>query len=526
MQKTFCTLFLTLLLTCAFTQSTLKLWYKKPAAVWAEALPLGNGHLGAMIFGKADEEFIQLNESTLWSGGPVKTNVNPAAPKYLPQIREALLKEEDYDKANALTKKMQGLYSESFLSMGDIIIRQDFNGTAPASHYRDLNIQDAIATTRFTVDGTEYKREVFISAPDNVMVVRITSNKTGQLNFDVAAKSQLRYQFAVISNNELILKGKAPAHVDPSYYNPEGKEHIVYSDTTGCYGMRFQFNVKVVNKDGKVHADTSGIHVQSASEVLLFVTAATSFNGFDKCPDKDGKDESKLATGFMNNAIKKSYQALLNSHLKDFHSYFNRVSLTLKDTAGNNRNASLPSDERLLSYSKGAYDPGVESIYFNYGRYLLISSSRPDGPPPNLQGIWNKELRAPWSSNYTTNINAEMNYWPAEVTNLTEMHLPLLNFIKNASVTGKVIAKEFYNLKGWVLHHNSDIWGLSNPVGDVGQGDPKWANWYMGGNWLCQHLYEHYRFTQDKKFLKETAYPIMKEAAEFTTVIFIIKYFN
>jgi len=509
-------IFFCLAIGFASGQSNTRLWYDKPAAVWTEALPLGNGHLGAMVFGKVNDELIQLNESTLWSGGPVKTNVNSDAPKYLSAVRSALFEEKDYEKARTLTQKMQGLYSESFLPMGDIMIRHDFGAAAATAYNRDLNIADAITTTTFSVNNTAFKREAFISASDNVMVIRMSADKKGQLNFDVNATSPLHSRVTEKNTNEIILEGKAPAHVDPSYYNKKNKEPIIYEDTSGCNGMRFQFRIKAVSADGAVSVDNSGIHVKNASEVLLLVTSATSFNGYDKCPDKEGKDENKIAQDYMKKAVSKSYEQLLNDHLKDFHQYFNRVALNIKDTSGNNSTTLLPSDQRLKAYSDGAYDPGIEMLYFNYGRYLLISSSRPGGPPANLQGIWNKELRAPWSSNYTININTEMNYWPAESTNLSEMHQPLLSFIKNLSVAGKVTAKEFYNLNGWVANHNSDIWCLSNPVGDVGQGDPVWANWPMGGNWLSRHLWEHYRFTKDKKFLRDTAYPIMKQAAIFT----------
>jgi alpha-L-fucosidase 2 len=509
-------IFSCLAISSAFGQSNTRLWYDKPAAVWTEALPLGNGQLGAMVFGKVGYELIQLNESTLWSGGPVKTNVNPGASKYLSEVREALFKEKDYEKARMLAKKMQGLFSESFLPMGDITIRQDFGSAQPSAYNRDLNIGDATSTTSFTINKITYKREAFISAPDNVMVVRMSTDKKGQLNFDLNATSPLHSKLTEKNGNEIILQGKAPAHVDPSYHNRKDQEPIIYADTSGCNGMRFQFRVKAISSDGNVTTDSSGIHVKNASEVLLLVTSATSFNGYDKCPDKDGKDENKIAQDFMTKASTKSFGQLLKNHLADFHQYFDRVALNIKDTSGNNPGAHLPSDQRLKAYSDGAYDPGVEMLYFNYGRYLLISSSRPGGPPANLQGIWNKELRAPWSSNYTININTEMNYWPAESTNLSEMHQPLLNFIKNLSVAGKVTAKQFYNLNGWVANHNSDIWCLSNPVGDVGQGDPVWANWPMGGNWLSRHLWEHYRFTKDKQFLRDTAYPIMKQAAIFT----------
>ena len=476
---------------------------------------MGNGHIGAMVFGGVDEELIQLNESTLYSGGPVKKNINPQAHTYLPEIRKALLKEQDYTRANQLAKKMQGLYTESYLPLGDIVIKQNFQGAVPSAYYRDLDLQNAIATTRFTVDGVTYKRELFTSAPANVFVMRITSTRKAALNFDITTTSQLRYRLSAKSNNEIVVNGKAPAHVDPSYYNPKDREHVVYEDTSGCNGMRFQYNIKALPKDGEEITDTSGIHVKNASEVVIFIAAATSFNGFDKCPDKDGKDEKAIATSIIDKAVKQTYTGLKAAHIKDYQKYFNRVLFTVRDTTGVNKNSILPTDERLEAYSNGAYDPFIETLYFHYGRYLLISSSRPGGTPANLQGIWNKELRAPWSSNYTININTQMNYWPAEITNLSEMHLPLLNWIKSLSVTGANTAKEFYRANGWVAHHNSEIWCTSNPVGDVGAGDPVWANWYMGGNWLCQHLWEHYAFTRDKKFLAEV-YPVMKQAALFS----------
>lgn len=504
-------------ITCYVTaQPGLKLWYKQPAIHWVEALPVGNGHIGGMIFGGVEEELIQLNESTLYSGGPVKRNINQSASAFLPQIREALLKNEDYSKADTLAKKMQGLYTESYMPLGDLVIKQNFKGVAPSAYSRSLDISQAISTTMFTVNGVRYVREIFTSFPGNIMIIRLTSSVKGALTFDVSAKSQLHYTLSINNNKELVVSGKAPAHVDPSYYNLEGREPIIYEDTSGCNGMRYEFRAKATAKDGKITTDTSGIHVHKASEVILYVSAATSFNGFDKCPFSEGKDEKLINSTTIANALKKSYSTLRAEHLKDYKKYFNRVSFALRDTLPNNPNKFLPSDERLKAYSKNAYDPALETLYFQFGRYLLISSSRPGGPPANLQGLWNKELRAPWSSNYTININTQMNYWPAEVTNLSEMHLPLLSWIKDLSITGANTAKEFYKAKGWVAHHNSEIWGTSNPVGDKGSGDPVWANWYMGGNWLCRHLWEHYAYTGDKKFLAEKAYPIMKEATLFT----------
>jgi alpha-L-fucosidase 2 len=495
-------------------QSNLKIWYQQPAVAWTEALPVGNGRIGGMIFGRVEEELIQLNESTLWSGGPVSSNVNPESPTYLPKIRQALA-QDDYKQAVALAKRMQGLYTQSYLPLGDLVLKQNGVGATPTAYYRDLDIQKAIATTRFTVNGTEFKREIFTSAPDQVMVIRLTASKPGQLNIDAGTRSQLRFQNSGNGSSEWIMKGKAPTQVEPNYYNPKDRQPVVYDDATGCKGMRFQLRIKAINKGGTLQTDTAGIHVRNASEIVLLVAAATSFNGYDKCPDKDGKDENKLAETIINQASKSTYQTLLARHLTDYQSYFTRFSVQITDTTATNANATLPSDKRLKGYSNGTYDPGLETLYCQYGRYLLISSSRVPDVPANLQGIWNKELRAPWSSNYTININTQMNYWPVEVTNLSEMHQPLLTFLGPLAKNGAAVAKEFYNMHGWVAHHNTDIWAIANPVGDKGQGDPKWANWNQGAGWLCQHLWEHYRFTGDRTFLRESAYPLMKGAAQF-----------
>jgi len=489
-----------------------KLWYQQPAHKWTEALPIGNGRLGAMVFGGVTDELIQLNESTLWTGGPVRTNVNPKAYDNLLLAREALFKEEDYGKAYASAKNMQGYYSGSYLPLGDINIRYQLKDTVFSNYYRDLNIDDAIATTRFTIAGVTYARQVISSAADQVIVIRLTASKTGQLNFKIVSSSQLKHRALVISNSEIAVKGKAPAHIE--HKNAGSSNPVKETDTAGCRGMRFEWRMKAIGQEGIINTDTSGITVKNGTDVLIYFSAATSFNGFDKCPDSEGKDESALATKYLNAAIKKNWNLLLSNHLKDYHHYFNRVSFKLSPPA-DNKNAALPTDERLLGYTEGARDPALETMYFQFGRYLLISSSRTKEVPANLQGIWNKELRPPWSSNYTTNINVQMNYWPAESANLSEMHLPLMGFIKNVAATGAVTSKEFYHTGGWALHHNSDIWALTNPVGDVGKGDPMWANWTMGSPWLSQHLWTHYSFTKNKKFLRETAYPLMKGAAEF-----------
>src|SRR5436853_2475764 len=277
-------LFLLFANTFLFAQQNMQLWYKEPAAVWTEALPVGNGRLGAMVFGRVDSELLQLNEATLWTGGPVGHNVNPEAKNYLPQVRAALLNNE-YDKAEQLAKKMQGLYSESYLPMADLSINEDFGGKQPTEYKRQLNISDAISITTFKIDGMQYKREVFASAPAQVIVIKISADVAKKITATISASSQVHFKNEVLSNDLLALKGKAPAHADPSYFN-DNKEPIIYEDSNNCRGMRFEMLVKALHKDGTVTTDTSGIHVKNATEVVLIVSAATSFNGFDKCPDK------------------------------------------------------------------------------------------------------------------------------------------------------------------------------------------------------------------------------------------------
>ncbi|WP_298732494.1 glycoside hydrolase family 95 protein [uncultured Chitinophaga sp.] len=491
-------------------EPVLKLSYKQPAREWTAALPVGNGRLGAMVFGGVEEELIQLNEATLWSGGPVNNQVNPNAASHLPAVRAAL-RMEDYEGAAKEVQQMQGVYSQSYLPLGDLKITQLLpEGAKPEDYRRELDIRGAVTTTSFTINQNKYTREIFASAPDEVIVIKLSAGNR-LLNCRISASSPLRYHPEVSSKQELSLKGKAPAQVDPSYVNSANP--IIYEDVNGCKGMRFEWKIRVGSTDGTVSTDTSGITIKNASEAVLLVSAATSFNGFDKCPDSEGKDEHQLVTGYIANASHYNYQQLRARHQEDFSRYFNRLSLYLDGRPS----AKTPyTDERLRQYAKGAQDPELEMTYFQFSRYLLISSSRLKGVPANLQGIWNKELRAPWSSNYTININTQMNYWAAEAVNLPEMHQSLLTLIPEVATTGRYTAQHFYGTRGWAANHNTDIWALSNPVGDLGKGDPQWANWPMGGNWLCQHLWEHYRFSGNKAFLRDTAYPVMKAAAQFT----------
>lgn len=482
----------------------LKLWYQKPANAFEEALPLGNGRVGAMVYGGISTEHYLLNEATLWAGGPVNVNMNPEAYKHLPEVREALFN-EDYKLADKLVKQLQGKFSESYAPLGDLYIEFQHQGE-PTAYRRELDIRNATSTVEYSLGNTIFRRESFISYPDQVMVVRLSAKGKLPLAFTCKMTSQLRYS-QQLQNHRLIMSGHAPVHAEPNYRG-DIPNAIVYDEKNG---MRFQALLQIVKTDGDVSEKEGCLNVTNASEAVLIVSLATSFNGIDKNPGTEGKDEAKLAAQFLDQMKDKNYQELKKRHISDFQMLFNRVNLNLGET----QKSSQPTDERLQKYTNGEPDNGLVSLYFQYGRYLLISSSREGGQAANLQGIWNHEMRPPWSSNYTTNINAEMNYWPVEVCNLSELHQPLLNFIGNLEKSGKVTAKTFYNSEGWCCHHNTDVWAMTNPVGDFGGGDPCWANWPMGGVWLSTHLWEHYAFTQNKEFLKNQAYSLMKGAVQF-----------
>jgi alpha-L-fucosidase 2 len=501
--------------TLGVGQPALTLHYHKPASEWIEALPIGNGRLGAMIFGGVNEDLIQLNEASLWSGGPVDDNVNPKAYEFLAPARAALRRGE-YGRAADLVKRMEGPYTQSYLPLGDLVIQQDtgrgnVKSDRTTNYSRDLDIRSGLASTTFSIDGVRYRREVFASAPADVIVMRLFADAPRKISLTVAVRSQLRAHTAATSGM-LSLQGRAPTQVDPDYFNANN-EPVVYDSDDTCKGMRFELSVKPLVKGGTVRITDTQIAINNATEVVLLLSATTSFNGFDRCPYSEGKDQHQANLEHLAKASRQTYAQLLEAHLADFHRYFDRVSLSLNPAEQDK--SRLATDERLDAYGHGAADSSLEALYFQYGRYLLISSSRTPGAPPNLQGIWSKDLRAPWSSNYTTNINVEMNYWPVETANLSELFSPLNDLIHNVAVTGATTAAGFYHARGWVLHHNSDIWAQSTPVGDFGKGDPKWANWYMGGDWLCHNLWEHYLFTGDRRFL-EDAYPLMKGAAQFT----------
>jgi len=466
----------------AKAQSRNMLWYDKPAANWNEALPIGNGYIAAMVFGTTQLERLQLNESTIWGGGPNNT-VDSAAKPYINQVR-ALLAQKKYVEAQLLANKsvnQKGNGGMPYQLAGNLYI--NFPGHKDVSDYkRDLNIGDATASVSYVYNGVRYKREYFTSFTDNVLMVRLTADKPRMITCSIKLQSPLM-RSKEVANRDLILAGLSSDHE-----NQKGK-------------VKFDVIARVKNFGGSVSADTSGIKVNNADTAVIYLSMATNFVDYH---DISANPLSR-ALGFLNKAYKKDFTTLLHAHSAFYQRYYSRVKLDLGYTDA----AKATTDARVEHFADGK-DPQLAELYFQFGRYLLISSSQPGSPEPaNLQGIWNGELKGPWDSKFTININTEMNYWPSEVTQLPELSTPLFNMINDLSFTGKETARVMYGARGWSLHHNTDIWRITGIVDG-----PFWGLWPTSNAWLCQHLWEHYLFSGDKNFLKKY-YPIMKGAAEY-----------
>lgn len=487
--------------------SPLSLWYRTPAAEWTDALPLGNGHLGAMVFGGVTDERLQLNHDTLWSGHPRDWD-NPKCLENLPEMRK-LVFDGKYAEANEFAKKMMGPYTQSYQPMADLGLTFDHAGEI-SDYRRDLDLSSATHTTRYSAGGITYTREAFISHPDQVLVLRLTADKPGAISFTATLSTLHEGSQLETGNREpgtLILKGKAPTQVDPKGH--ETAHPIVY-DPAGD-STRFECHLRAIPEGGTVSLSDDAITVKGATAVTLILSAATSYNGPGKSPSKEGRDPAALATNHLQQATGKSYTDLRARHLADYQPLFNRCSLTLGPSPDGA--ADLQTDDRVNKFS--ADDPANVVLHFQYGRYLLISSAR-GTLPPNLQGIWNDLITPPWSSNYTTNINTEMNHWPAEPTGLPECHEPLFSFIESLAKHGARTAQVMYGCRGWCCHHNADAWAQTGMPGGYGDGGrARSALWPMAAPWLCTHLYDHYRFSLDRDFLASRAYPIMKGACEF-----------
>ena len=411
------------------TPDPLQLWYPAPAAAWVEALPVGNGRLGAMVFGGMAIERLALNDDTLWSGGPRDWD-NPRAREVLPEVRR-LLAAGDYIAATDLCREMQGPFNQSYQPLGDLTLRFD-HAAPPADYRRELDLHTAIASVRYRCDGVAFRREIFASAPDNVLVVRLTVDRPGALDFTAALATPHPHAVAPLGADGLALAGRAPAHVAPSYYDVP--DPVIY-DADG-EGMAFNCRIAVVAEGGQVTVVGEEVRVVGADAATILLAAATGFNGPFRSPGLDGRDPAALASATLSAASTRSYAALRQAHSADHAALFDRVTLDLGRTAA----ADLPTDERIRRW-QSSDDPQLVALLFQYGRYLLIASSRPGAQPANLQGIWNPHIRPPWSANWTLNINAEMNYWPAEVADLAECHRPLFDLIAELAVTGRATAE-------------------------------------------------------------------------------------
>lgn len=460
----------------------LKLWYQQPAKTWVEALSVGNSSMGAMVYGGTSREELQLNEETLWGGGPYR-NDNPKALESLAEVRNLIFSGKTMDAQNLIDQTFYtGRNGMPYQTIGSLIIEAPGHEKAK-NYYRDLDLERAVATTRYQVDGVNFQREVFASFPDRVIIVRFTADKPGELNFKVSYDSPLQSTVKK-QGKKLVLRGKGGDH--------EGVKGVIEVETQS----------QVIAEGGKVSLTDKYISVEHATAATLYIAAATNFVNYYNVKGNESKKASALLAG----AMKKEYSEALKAHTDYYQSQFNRVSLSLGGE--NTKTARQETVKRIAGFSQGN-DPALAALMFQYGRYLLISSSQPGGQPANLQGIWNHQLNAPWDGKYTININTEMNYWPAEVTNLSETHEPLFDLVQDLSVTGRETARTMYGCNGWVAHHNTDIWRVAGPVDKAFYG-----TWPVGGAWLITHLWQHYLYTGDKDFLRKS-YPAMKGAADF-----------
>ena len=474
----------------AHSNSFLKLWYNHPARQWIEALPIGNGRLGAMVYGDPYRESIQLNESTVWGGQPNR-NDNPDAREALPEVRKLVF--------DGKYKEAQDLVNQKFISkisngmpyqtIGDLHLL--FPGHENYSdYYREVDIEKAVETTRYKVDGVHYESTVFASFPDQVIILRITADKSGSISFSATMDRPAPVSISTRGNDELIMSG-------------------VTGDCDSVRGkVRFRAHVKILTEGGSVSAADTALSVTNADVATLYISVASSFTNYaDISADADA-----IAEQYLQNALKRKYEQALHDNIVAYQKYFNRVTINL----GVTDSAKNPTDVRIARFAE-RNDPQLVALYFQFGRYLLISCSQPGGEPATLQGLWNNQLYPPWDSKYTVNINTEMNYWPSEVTNLTEMNEPLIQMIRELAVTGRETARIMYGADGWVLHHNTDIWRINGPVDGS-----YWGMWPMGGAWLSQHLWEKYEYNGDEKYLA-SVYPILKGATEFF-LSFLVKY--
>jgi alpha-L-fucosidase 2 len=476
------------------------LWYRQPASAWLQAMPLGNGMIGAMVFGGVQQERIALNESTFWSGRPHDYN-DPDAHKYFSQIRDLVFAGKFQDAEKLTNDHFWGLpkAQEAYQPLGDLLLF--FDAADVTDYRRELDMETGVAKVSYRQGEAQMTRETFVSWPDKVLVMRIGSDKPGKVNVEVRFKGPY-LESSVARTNCLVMDGtwKGP------FPGPRTGMNGLIAHTEG-EGLRYEASL-IARLDGG-HSDASGetLKIQDANAVTLVMSIATSFVNYN---DITGDPVAKCKK-IIDDAADKDYATLYRRHVDDFKGLMGRVHLALGDAA----HVEKPTDQRLQAVRNGAVDLNLESLCFQFGRYILVSSSRKGGQAANLQGIWDENVMPPWGAKYTTNINVEMNYWPAEVCNLTECHQPLFDLIKDLSETGAKTAKTYYNCDGWVVHHNTDLWRGTAPVDAA-----KYGMWPVGGAWLCQHIWEHYAFTGDQKFLR-AYYPVLRGAAQFLVELLV-----
>ena len=470
--------------------TSMKLWYRQPAEKWTEALPIGNGRLGAMVFGGPSQDRIQFNEDTLWTGQP-RDHQNREALEHLPIVRRLLFEGKQRQAEAIAMKHMMSvpLRLEHYQPFGDLYLH--FPGHNEGTNYRrELDIDTAIAKVHYRIGEATFTREVFSSFPDQVIVVRLTCDKPGRLTFTATMDSpHPGTGTSLVDKNVLALRGQLR-----EYTSSRLKRQMPSV-------LKFEAHLRATAQGGKLTIDSKKVSVTGADAATLVLAAATSYKNYK---DISGKPEA-ITKKYIADAAFKPYEQLRKDHIADYQRLFRRVKLDLGETLAMSR----PTDERIKTFGE-SNDPQLSALYFQFGRYLLIASSRPGCQPANLQGIWNDNLTPPWGSKWTTNINVEMNYWPAEVTNLSECHEPLFDMLDDLVISGRRTAKIHYGCRGWVLHHNTDLWRATTPVNHANHGI-----WVTGGAWLCRHLWEHYQFTSDRRFLADRAYPVMKDAALF-----------
>jgi alpha-L-fucosidase 2 len=499
MKTTICLFLILTAMSCSPDRQSVKevsAFWNQPAASWSEAIPIGNGPLGGMVYGRLDSDTIKLNESTLWSGEPADKQ-NYTAIQYLPAIRKLLMEDKTAEAQKLIDSTMLGPYNECYLPMGDLVMNWKTSGGI-TGYKRELNLNDGLVSIDYRMDDVKIRREVFASGPDQIIGIRISGEKKGKISFTATLTSLLKNSVS-ISGNEIILNGQAPLHAYPHYM---GKMDAVYADGRG---MRFQIRMLIRSKGGSVTETNGQLSVDQADEVDILLTGATSYNGFEKNPFTDGKDYSAICADRIEKVRDVPFRVLKSRHTEDFNGLFNRLSLDL----GSSPADTLPVDRRVSNYEPGS-DPGLTALYYQFGRYLLISCSRPGSQPSNLQGIWSSDLQPAWGANWTLNCNAQINYWPVEQANLSELHLPLIELTRELSVDGARTAKIMYNAGGWIAHHNADIWRQTPPVGGTGL----WAIYQVGSAWLCHHVWEHYEYTLDIDYLKDV-YPLLRGASQF-----------